>query len=189
MSMVRASQFLFVLASFAVACSAQNFNSNSGSVANSSNAPRPAIFQRGPGAVQIVASSAMPGPQLDGSGYRVASDNEVDGMEQTLEKYVAAFENLSLPQVRQVWPGLDRQHEAAFKKVFDGFRQTSWTRRLGLECAVPKVNGDTANVECREILTYGPAKGKVQQMGPARVAILLKGQASNWVVADMKGAN
>jgi hypothetical protein len=189
MSMVRACNVLFVCAVLAAACSAQKLSSNPASGANSAETPRPAIFQHGAGAAEVVASSAMSSPQLDAAGYRVASDEEIDGMEQTLEKYVAAFENLSLPQVRQVWPGLDRQHEAAFKKVFASFRETSWTRRLGLECAMPKVNGDAANVECRETLAYGPAKGKVQEMGPARVAILLKGQAGSWVVADMKGAN
>ena len=130
----------------------------------------------------------MPGAQLDGAGYRPASAEEIDAMEQTLEKYVAAFENLSLPQVRQVWPNLDHQHEAAFKKVFSAFKDSSWTRQLGLECANPRVTGDTANVECQETLSYGPAKGKAKQVGPARVAILMKGQSSNWVVADMKGS-
>lgn len=114
---------------------------------------------------------------------------ELTEMEQTLEKYAAAFESLSLPQVRQVWPGLDLEHETAFKKVFAAFRETAWTRSLALECAAPQVSGETANVECLQTLNYGKPKGKSKEVGPSRVAILLRGQSSNWVVADMKGAN
>jgi hypothetical protein len=49
------------------------------------------------------------------------------------------------------------------------------------------VTADAASVECLETLTYGTAKGKSKQLGPARVAIALKRESSQWVVADMKG--
>jgi hypothetical protein len=118
----------------------------------------------------------------------MASSEEIEGMELILEKYEGAFESLSLPQVRQIWPALDRQHEDAFKRVFEAFRQTSWTRSLSLECATPKVTAGTANVECRQTLRYGTAKGKPKELGPVRVAILLRKQSGGWVVADMKGS-
>ena len=178
--------FCLVLISF---CSAQNVSSDRGPVITN-NGTRPRIFQRSQGSqsFQLAVSNEHAG-QVTAASFRIASGEELEGMEQTLEKYTAAFENLSLPEIRQVWPGLDREHEAAFKKVFAAFQETKWTRNLGLECAAPKVTGETASVECLETLKYGKAKGKSKEVGPTRVAIVLKGRSSNWVVADMKGAN
>jgi len=153
-----------------------------------SNVARPRIFQTGPAQSPQLVTSGNPGAEITSASFRFASSEELEGMEKTLEKYTSAFENLSLPEIREVWPNLDRQHEAAFKKVFNAFRETAWTRNLSLECAAPKVTGETANVECLETLTYGKPKGKMQQAGPTRVAISLKGESSNWVVADMRGA-
>jgi hypothetical protein len=109
-------------------------------------------------------------------------------MEQTLEQYVIAFENLSLPQVKQVWPDLDAKHAKALKGVFDAFKGNSGSPRLGLQCAIPRVAADTANVQCLETVTYHVGKGKTKEAGPAKVSIQMKGQASHWVVQDMKGA-
>jgi hypothetical protein len=175
-------------------CSGQKGSSDPSSVVDLSNnrsvSIRPRIFQRGleTQSPQLVISSRLAG-EITAAGFRLASSEEVEGMEQTLERYSAAFDRLSLPEVRQVWPSLDRQHEKAFKSVFAAFRETAWSRSLGLECAAPKVTGETASVECLETLTYGKPKGKSKQAGPNRIAILLKGQSSNWVIADMKGAN
>jgi hypothetical protein len=149
---------------------------------------RPAIFQRSLQSAQAVGSANSVKSQISGVSYRLASSVEVDGMEKTLENYVAAFESLSLPQMRQVWPTLDRKHETAFKEVFASFRENSWRRRMDLACAIPNVVGDTANVECRETLTYGPPKGKTKEVGPVQIGIVLKGASGNWVVSDMKGS-
>lgn len=147
---------------------------------------RPAIFQRGSSAVQIVASSKT-APQLSTTAFHVASNEEVDGMEHTLEQYVTAFERLSLPDVKQVWPELDQKHTKAFKDVFAAFKGMAAPPRLGLTCEIPKVTEGTADVQCMETVTYEISKGKKKEAGPARVSILLKGQAGNWVVLDMKG--
>lgn len=100
---------------------------------------------------------------------------------------MTAFENLSLPQVKQVWPELDSKHSKAFKDVFSAFKKAPVPPRLGLQCAIPKVTADTANVDCLETVTYSVGKGKTKEAGPARVEIQLKGQAGHWVVRDMKG--
>ncbi len=115
----------------------------------------------------------------------------MDGMEQTLSRYVNAFESLNLAEVKQVWPDLDRQHATAFKDVFAGFKGASANPRLVLQCAVPRVTADTANVECRETIAYqtGKGKGKTKELGPVAVSIQLKGESSHWVVSDMSGAN
>lgn len=178
--------FSFVLIG---SCSGQNASPVAAQVA-ANDAPRPRIFQRGQGpkSLQLAVSNEHAG-QVTAASFRVASSEEVEGMEQTLERYTTAFEHLSLPEIRQVWPGLDREHETAFKKVFAAFQETKWTRSLGMECAAPKVTGEMASVECLETLTYGKPKSKSKEVGPTRVAIVLKGQSSNWVVADMKGAN
>ena len=149
---------------------------------------RPAIFQRGPQAVQIVASPSVSNAQLSTANFHVASDEEVNGMEKTLEQYVVAFESLSLPQVKQIWPDLDQKQMKAFKNVFEVFKGAATPPRLGLQCAIPKVAADTANVECLETVTYSVGKGKTKEAGPARVSIQLKGQSSHWVVQDMKGS-
>ena len=148
---------------------------------------RPAIFQRMPQSLQIVTSQGTSGGQLSSASYHVASDAEVDGMEQTLEQYVVAFESLSLPQIKQVWPEVDSKHAKAFKDVFSAFKGTSPAPRLELQCAIPRVESGTANVECKETVTYAVGRGKTKEAGPIKVSIELKGQASRWVVRDMKG--
>jgi hypothetical protein len=63
-------------------CAAQT-----GTLAATKNADiRPAIFQRGPQAVQIVASPSVSKAQLSETDFHLASTEEVDGMEQTLEQ-------------------------------------------------------------------------------------------------------
>lgn len=147
---------------------------------------RPAIFQRGPKAVQGVASPSVSYAQLAAGNFHVASNEEVDGMEKTLEQYVVAFESLSLPQVKEVWPDLDQKHTKALKDVFAVFKGTA-APRLGLQCAVPRVSADSANVECMETMTYHVGKSKIQEAGPAKISIQMRGQSSHWVVQDMKG--
>ena len=156
---------------------------------------RPAIFQRetlrgaqgrGAQAAQIVTSPSVSSVQLSAANFHLASSEEVDGMEKALEQYVTAFENLSLPQVKEVWPDLDQKHTKAFKDVFAVFKGVS-APRLGLTCAIPKVASDMANVECLETVTYQVGKGKTQAAGPARISIQMKGQSGRWVMQDMKG--
>jgi hypothetical protein len=149
---------------------------------------RPAIFQRGSLAMPVVASPNISKAQLSGTSFHMASMEEVDAMEQTLEQYVAAFESLSLPQVKQVWPDLDQKHSKALKDVFAVFKGAAAPPRLGLTCAIPKVTADTAQVECQETVTYSVGKGKTKDAGPARVEIQLRGESGHWVVQDMKGA-
>lgn len=146
---------------------------------------RPPIFQSGPHALQDVASPTVSYAQLSGPSH-LASIEEVDGMEKALEQYVVAFESLSLPQVKQVWPDLDQKHTKALKDVFAVFKGTA-APQLGLACAIPKVSADAANVECMETVTYHVGKSKIQHAGPARISIQMKEQSSHWVVEDMKG--
>jgi len=147
---------------------------------------RPAIFQPGPTELQVSATPGM--AQLSTANFHLASNEEVDGMEQTLEQYVTAFERLSLAEVKQVWPELDQKHSKAFKDVFAAFRQMAAPPRLGLTCAIPKVSEGLANVDCLETVTYEVSKGKTKEAGPAKVSIQLKGESRRWVVQDMKGA-
>jgi hypothetical protein len=158
-------------------CAAENVASGT------EGSTRRQILQREQGspAVQPVSAS-----QHGATTLRLASSEELDEMEQTLERYQAAFENLSLPQVRQVWPTLDRRRETAFKEVFEIFRETSWTRKLGLTCAPPMVGEEITILDCEETLAYGDAKNKPKEVGPDRVAIVLRRQSNNWMVEDMK---
>jgi hypothetical protein len=159
-----------------------------GGGSHNNDTARPRIFEfKAVQPPQLVASGRGSG-EIASASFRYASGEELEGMEKTLQKYTSAFENLSLPEIREIWPNLDRQHESAFKSVFAGFRATGWSRSLCLKCAMPKVVGETANIECLETVTYGKPKGKMQQAGPTRVAIFLRGGSSNWVVSDMKGA-
>ena len=146
---------------------------------------RPPIFQSGPHALQEVASPSVSYAQLSGPAH-LASNEEVDGMEKALEQYVVAFESLSLPQVKQVWPDLDQKHTKALKDVFAVFKGAG-APRLALACAIPRVSADAANVECMQTVMYHVGKNKTQQAGPAKMSIQMKGQAGHWVVEDMKG--
>ncbi|HZW05304.1 MAG TPA: hypothetical protein VFF58_00210, partial [Candidatus Nitrosotalea sp.] len=71
--------------------------------------------------------------------------------------------------------------------VFDSFKGANSRPRLGLQCAIPQVMADTAKVQCMETVVYSVGKGKTKDAGPAKVEIRLKGQASHWVMQDMKG--
>jgi hypothetical protein len=189
MSFARISTAAIALFALIGACAAQKLAPAGDGGASGSTVARPRIFQSGAQSVPVSISPDRIAAQLSGGSSRLASVDEVEAMEVTLEKFEAAFENLSLPQLRQVWPGMDRQHETALKQVFAGFRETSWSRQLRLDCAVPRVAQASAVVQCRETLTYGTGKGKTKEVGPARVAVSLKEEAGNWLVADMKGAN
>jgi hypothetical protein len=179
--MLRMFEVLCVGMALLGSCAGENGGSGPGTGMEASS--RHQILQRRQGAQPI---QLVPSAQFSATTLRVASSEELDGMEQALETYQAAFENLSLPQVRQVWPTLDRRRETAFKEVFEVFRETSWTRKLGLTCATPMIGGETARVECEETLAYGAVKSKPTELGPERVAIVLRRQSSNWIVEDMK---
>jgi hypothetical protein len=127
--------------------------------------------------------------QISNASIRAASSDELGGMELTLQQYRVAFDNLSLPQMRQVWPGLDHRRESALTDVFKFLRESSATPNLGLECAPPTVIGDSAKVACRETFAYSDTKGKAKAARPAMVSISLKKQpqSDNWVVETMKG--
>ncbi len=137
--------------------------------------------------LQTAVAKDVRSAQVSNASIRAASSEEIGGMELTLQKYRTAFDNLSLPQMRQVWPGLDHRRESALKDVFQFLKASSATPKLGLECAPPTVIGDSAKVECRETLAYSDAKGKAKAAKPAMVSISLRKQSDNWVVETMKG--
>lgn len=184
MSSVSALKFSLLCAVLAVCCAAQT---NLASAKNGGDI-RPEIIQRGTQPAQIVASKNVPGAHVTTANFHVAAGEEIQGLEQTLEEYVIAFDSLELSQMQKVWPSLDRQHQKAFKNAFAAFRSASANPRLELQCAVPRVSADTANVECVETVIYSVGKGKSKEAGPAKVSIQLKGQSSHWVLDDMKGA-
>jgi hypothetical protein len=186
MAASRVLRVLYFCAIMAVGCAAQKISPAVNAASTEPVTARPRVFQP-PQPAQIVTSAERPAVQLNAANFRIASGEEIEGMELTLEKYESAFENLSLPQVREVWPTLDRQHERAFKNVFAGFKETAWTRHLGLECSIPKVTGEAANVDCRETLVYANAKGKSKEVGPAQIAVLLRRRSNAWVIEDMRG--
>jgi hypothetical protein len=161
-----------------------------GTAAVSNNNVRTHVFQSDSPSEQLksAVSQDLRSAKLDQASVRAASTEELDGMELTLQKYQTAFENLSLPQIRQVWPGLDRRRESAFKDVFAYLRSSSAAPKLGFECAPPSVIGDSARVQCRETLAYSDTKGKTKEVKPAMVSILLRKQSNNWIVETMKGA-
>ncbi len=134
----------------------------------------------------VAASTSSHAAQVSNASFRRASSEELGGMELTLQTFRAAIENLSLPQVHQVWPGLDRRREVALKEAFEYLRSMSATPRMGLECVSPTVIGESARVECRESLAYKDAKGKPKVVKPTRVSILLRKQGDNWIVETMK---
>ena len=191
MPSVGAFKALCLCGILAGSCAAQNTSSDAGT--DKDKDIRPAIFQRNTTATnslaaraEIVAAPGISKVQLSAANFHVASDEEVNGMEQALEQYVTAFESLSVPQVKQVWPDLDQKHSKALKDMFSAFKG-SFAPRLGLQCAIPKVGGDMANVECLETMTYHVGKGKTKEAGPAKISIQMRGQSGHWVVQDMKG--
>lgn len=184
MSSVGVFRALCLCGVLAGACVAQKANP----VAAAKPDIRPAIFQRAPQALQVVESPGASNAQLSSASLHLASKEEVDGMEQTLEHYVIAFESLDLSQIKQIWPDVDAKHMKAFKDVFEAMKGASAAPRLGLQCVVPNVNAGTANVECMETVTYAAGRGKTKVAGPAKISIQLKGESSHWVMQDMKGS-
>jgi len=137
--------------------------------------------------LQTAVANDVRSAQVSNVSIRAASSEELGGMELTLQKYRSAFDNLSLEQMRQVWPGLDHRRESALKDVFKYLRASSAAPNLGLECAPPTVIGESAKIACRETLAYSDAKAKAKAAKPAMVSISLKKQSDNWVVETMKG--
>jgi hypothetical protein len=170
-------------------CFAEDGKISAKSTEIATGSARPHIFQSDAGAQELRSAVAADrrGGQVSGASIRAASAEELDAMEQTLDKYRTAFESLSLAQMRQVWPELDRRRASALKDVFEYLRSSKTTPQLGLECAPPTVIGDSAKVECREKLAYRDANGKSKEVKPAMVSIQLKKQSDNWIVETMKG--
>jgi hypothetical protein len=76
-------------------CAAQKMNSGTSTPAERTDV-RPAIIQRSAQGTQILTSPGKPAGELSSASFHVASDEEITGMEQTLEQYVVAFESLDL---------------------------------------------------------------------------------------------
>jgi len=182
--MIRKEASVFIVFSIAVVLvgTGRSQKVDNTSVADGNTDARSPIIQPLKTAASANLRSAHVSDASFGGGYR----EEVGGMEVTLQKYRAAIENLSLPQVRQVWPGLDRHREAQLKEAFQYLRSMSATPRMGLDCAAPAVVEESTWVQCRETLAYKDAKGEPRDVKPARVSILLKKQGDNWIVSTMK---
>lgn len=184
MSSVGVLKHLSLCAALATLCGAQKTNSPA-QVADA----RPAIIQQTAQTAQVVNAPETSSPQLSSANFHVASTEEINGMEQTLEHYVNSFESLDLAGIHQIWPGMDRQHEKAFKSAFSSFKSWSSKPQLGLLCAVPRVSDATADVQCSQIVTYTVDKNKTKQAGPAKLSIELKWQSGQWLMQDMKGSS
>ena len=170
-------------------CFAEDGSKAPNAVTNPNTGAQARIFQGTENSRKLQAEVAQDvrSAQVSNASIRAASSEELDGMELTLQKYRTAFDNLSLQQMRQVWPSLDHRREVALKDVFKFLQGSSLTPNLGLACAPPTVSGDSAKVACRETLAYSDAKGKAKSAKPALVSISLKKQSNNWVVETMKG--
>jgi hypothetical protein len=170
-------------------CAAEDGNKAPNTATNFDAGAPTRIFQGAANSqkLQTAVAKDVHSAQVSKASIRAASSEELEGMELTLQKYRTAFDNLSLPQMRQVWPGLDHRREGALKDVFKFLQQSSAPPNLRLECAPPTVIGDSAKVECRETLAYSDAKGKTKAATPAMVSISLKKQSDTWMVETMKG--
>lgn len=170
-------------------CVAEDTSKAPNADANLAAGAQPRIFQGAANSqkLQTAVAKDVRSAQVSNASIRAASSEELDGMELTLQKYRTAFDNLSLPQMRQVWPSLDHRRESALKDVFKFLQASSTAPNLALECAPPTVIGDSAKVACRETLAYSDAKGKAKAVKPAMVSISLKKQSDNWIVETMKG--
>ena len=108
-------------------------------------------------------------------------------VEGTLERYEAAFNSMSLGSMHQLWPSLDRQHDAALNTVFSYFKEHSLKPALELNCQLPTVEGKSARLLCQESLAYTDLKGKRTAVKPAKISISLVEVSGNWVVESMRG--
>ena len=111
----------------------------------------------------------------------------INAVEETLERYEAAFNSMSLGSVHQLWPSLDRQHDAALNQVFSFFKERSLKPALELSCQLPTVDGKSARLLCQESLAYTDPKGKRTEVKPAKISISLVEVSGNWVVESMRG--
>jgi hypothetical protein len=182
MTMKSASLFIVLCVAMVLIGSGPAQNMEKTSAADGKSGARSPIFQP----LGAATSTSMRSAHLSGASIGGGYGEELGGMEMTLQQYRAAIENLSLPQVRQVWPGLDRHREGQLKEAFQYLRSMSSTPRMGLECGAPAVIEESTWVQCRETLTYNDAKGKPKDVKPARVSILLRRQGNNWIVDTMK---
>lgn len=187
MSSFRAAKVLCFIVLTVGIVAAQKAASSITPKADSQLETRPRIFQK---SAVLKTSATSPSAHLSGTDSRLASDQELEEMERTLEGYVTAFENLSLAGLRQVWPDLDRRRATALKDVFAGLKGGSPTRRVDLQCSTPQLTTDSADVQCIETVTYRLGKEKDnRELGPVGVSIQMKSQSGHWIISDMKGSS
>ena len=77
---------------------------------------------------QTVLANDAGSVQLSDANVSADFGGEIDSMERTLDRYRSGFEDLSLPEVRQAWPGLDRRRASALKDVFEYLRTSKALR-------------------------------------------------------------
>lgn len=93
-----------------------------------------------------------------------------------LQRYRLAYEKLSAPAARQVWPGVN---EAALARAFDGLE----TQALMFDDCQVLVRGTLATVTCRGTARYVPKIGsRYERVEPRNWAFKLRRRGPQWEI-------
>lgn len=111
---------------------------------------------------------------LDAKKYQSASDER--GVRDALGGYRQAYENRSLDQLRRVWPSMSAQEE---NNTQQSFRAAS-AIHMTLQEKSLKVNGDTAQASCAQIMQI--TAGGMKQNVANSATFFFQRKASGWVI-------
>jgi hypothetical protein len=101
-------------------------------------------------------------------------------VEQALQRYRWAYEELDAASARAVWPAVD---EAALARAFDGLASQSLTFQ---NCDV-KVDGSAATAACSGTARYVPKIGSREpRVEPRRWSFSLRKRGADWQIENAR---
>jgi hypothetical protein len=135
-------------------------------------APPEADVPREPARTAAVSPESVPSPP--------AAARDEDLVQQVLQRYRLAYDGLSAPSARAVWPGVD---EAALQRAFDGLQSQRLTFS---ECRV-EVRGNSGSAVCRGSARYVTKIGSREPRIEPRVwNFRLRKVADDWQIESAR---
>jgi hypothetical protein len=102
-----------------------------------------------------------------------------------VERYVRAYNDTSIEELRQIWPGMDKRQVSSMHDFFRMARNVQSSYSLVEE---PKVNGADATVKIMQVTTF-VLEGK-QQRQSGTLTLKLKpapGTSGSWEISSVSG--
>jgi hypothetical protein len=127
-----------------------------------------------------VVEAAAPPPVVPPPRIDEGREGDEEGIQQVLQRYQLAYEQLDAAAAQEVWPGVDVR---GLSRAFDNLR----SQELAFDRCELNVTGEAAEAICRGVGTYVP---KVGGQAPRRVqgewAFQLERIEGTWTIAQIE---